>query len=87
MEWISIFYVSLNTVWWLAMLAAVNTRSPGTRSVTWSSTEIKVWRSITLLMVAFGAVALLTACGGGDPDDERKNDPSPNCAMRPESCR
>lgn len=31
----------------------------------------------------------LTACGGGRADDpeQRKDGPSPNCAMRPEACR
>lgn len=39
------------------------------------------------LIAALVIAALLTACGGGDPEpDQRKSDPSPNCAMRPESC-
>ena len=34
-------------------------------------------------------LAMLAACGGGHSDDpeQRKDDPSPNCAMRPETCK
>jgi len=43
--------------------------------------------------IAFCAACLLIAlalagCGGGDPEpDGRKDDPSPNCAMRQEACK
>jgi hypothetical protein len=32
-------------------------------------------------------VLLLTACGGGDPEDERSFIGPPNCEGRPEICR
>lgn len=41
----------------------------------------------TRLFIALAIATLLAACGGGDVADDRKTDPSPNCAMRPETCR
>jgi len=41
---------------------------------------------LTLCLMACLAV-MLAGCGGGDPPDDRKADPSPNCAMRPDSCK
>lgn len=86
MSIVSKIYISLNILWWLLMLYAVSKKRPGTRQVAWSQNEISFWRVVTLLMIACGALALLTGCGGGDSHDERKQDPSPNCAMRPETC-
>lgn len=49
-------------------------------------------RSLATVGILLGALALLGAlvgCGGGHADDpeQRKDDPSPNCAMHPESCK
>lgn len=48
----------------------------------------------SLAVVAIGVLALallgsLVGCGGGQADDpeQRKNEPSPDCAMRPEACK
>lgn len=86
MSIVSKIYIGINILWWLLMLYAVSKKSPGTRQVSWSQKEISVWRIVTLVMISCGALALLTGCGGGDWHDERKRDPSPNCAMRPEDC-
>lgn len=49
-------------------------------------------RSLAMVGILIGLLALLGAlvgCGGGHADDpeQRKDDPSPNCAMRPEVCK
>jgi hypothetical protein len=49
-------------------------------------------RSFALVAIGIVFLALLgtlVGCGGGHADDpeQRKNEPSPNCAMRPESCK
>lgn len=85
---VTIIYIALNAVFWLLMFWAVGKKKPGITTSSWSSIELKVWRAVTLCLFIAGLAALLSGCfGGGDLDDDRKNDPSPNCAMRPETCR
>lgn len=38
-------------------------------------------------ILALIALALLTACGGGDPEEERAGISPPQCEARPELCR
>ena len=42
-------------------------------------------KTLTIALLAL----VLAACGGGRDDDaeQRKNDPSPDCAMHPQSCK
>lgn len=46
-------------------------------------------RTLIVCIACLLAALMLTACGGGQADDpeQRKDDPSPNCAMRPEVCK
>lgn len=46
-------------------------------------------RTLVIGIACLLAALMLTACGGGQADDpeQRKDDPSPNCAMRPEVCK
>lgn len=45
-------------------------------------------RTLAICIACLLAALMLTACGGGQADDpeQRKDAPSPNCAMRPEVC-
>jgi len=49
------------------------------RSVAW----------VAIGIVALALLGMLVGCGGGHADDpeQRKDEPSPNCAMRPETCK
>lgn len=46
-------------------------------------------RALAICIACLLAALMLTACGGGQADDaeQRKDDPSPNCAMHPETCK
>jgi hypothetical protein len=48
-------------------------------------------RALRYLLLAAVLVALvfLTACGGGDPDDDQVDVPTPsvNCTTNPEACK
>lgn len=45
-------------------------------------------RTLVVCIACLLAALALAGCGGGDPEpDGRKDEPSPNCAMRPESCK
>lgn len=46
-------------------------------------------RTLVFCIVCLLLTLMLSACGGGQADDpeQRKNEPSPNCAMRPETCK
>ena len=41
------------------------------------------------ILLSILIAAVLTACGGGQASDpeQHKNDPTPNCAMHPQSCK
>lgn len=88
MNLLTTFYIGLHLVFWAFMFMMLGKRKPGTREVSWSDREISTWRAISAALVVMGLAALLTGCvGGGDLEDDRKQDPSPNCAMRPETCK
>lgn len=46
-------------------------------------------RTLVFCITCLLAALMLTACGGGQADDpeQRKDEPSPNCAMRPGVCK
>lgn len=44
-------------------------------------------RQLAICLVICMAALTLAGCGGGHQDDDRKADPTPNCAMRPEACK
>lgn len=46
-------------------------------------------RTLVFCIACLLAALMLSACGGGHTGDpeQRKDDPSPNCAMRPETCK
>ena len=46
-------------------------------------------RSLAVCIAATLVALAMTGCGGGRADDpeQRKDDPSPNCAMHPELCK
>lgn len=39
------------------------------------------------LVICLIALAMSGCGGGGQQDDDRKADPTPNCAMHPETCK
>lgn len=45
--------------------------------------------AIGLMLVLLGAAAVLTGCGGGDPEDSPADQPPPvlDCKARPEVCK
>lgn len=45
-------------------------------------------RQLVVGLVICMTLLALAGCGGGGGDpDQRKDDPTPNCAMRPETCK
>ncbi len=86
MSFLKDIYVLMHALFWGLMLLGLLRRNPGQSTTSWSEGELKFWRSAALVLAISGTV-LLVGCGGGDERDHHKSDPSPNCAMRPESCR